>query len=327
MAITPFLRGMMKLDPIALSWAAAAIIAACAGVYFVIPLPDGTSGTAIAPKAAGPHGATAAPGTTRFLPTGERGPARARDHIRRKVEQDKGGLGVPPQYFEEASRLADETASRTARDLAVMEEAAYRDYSRSAVDPSQKLGLRLQAEPEVVAKLREILAEDLARRTEQRMAAERARLTQVKTLIDSDRAGYVNYLALEAMISRGHPLSGDQEAFHREFQESLEAGAVSPEQEREWYQQPGLLEEMGKHLSQGQQAELTVIVEEQEERERERQETYSRMRSGVIADRLGLDESERAALQQHLREHPDASREEIEAVLAPELRGLLPPGL
>ena len=51
------------------------------------------------------------------------------------------------------------------------------------------------------------------------------------------------------------------------------------------------------------------------------------MRSAVIADRLGLDEAERAALQDYLRGNPDASSETIKEILAPELRELLPPGL
>ena len=214
-------------------------------------------------------------------------------------------------------------------DLAVLQDAGYEARSRSSGDPSKKLGLRLGLESEVVEKLGGILAADRERRAGHHIAAEKARLEHLRALAEKDRGAYADYLALESMLSRGRPLSGEQEEFYKKFRQSLAvaAGSGTMPDDREWHQKPELLAEMSRHLSPDEQAGLRDFVAEQQARESERQEAYVRMRSGVIADRLGLDEAERATLQDYLRGNPDASSEAIKEILAPELRELLPPGL
>jgi hypothetical protein len=279
--------------------------------------PDGVAGGIAFPGAAGPPVA------------GEPAPGRRGLRTSRGVVQAEGELGISRSYLEEANRRADEMAARTGSELSVLQNPGYDLHSHAAEDSSRKLGLRLGVDPQVLEKLGGILAEDRASRTGSRIAAEKARLEHHRTLIDHDRDAYVNYLALESMVSRGHPLSGKQEAYYKDYRQTMEGEGESgaPADDREWHEKPELLDAMRGHLSAEQQAELEEFVDEQKAREQERQEAHARMRSGVIADRLGLDEAERRELHEYLRENPDASGREIKGILAPELRELLPPGL
>lgn len=316
----------MKPHPIVASVVAAAVPAVLiAGFHFATRVPEEAVAASPGRTTAGmvrgsPTGGAVSPdgGETALAPRDPRTPPRHTRFANR--------LGISPSYLDEARRLADEMASGIGRDLSVLEGGDYDLRSHAAGDPSRLLGLRLGAGPELLETLGGILAEDRARGNERRIAAEKDRLERKRMLLDSDRDAYVNYLALEAMVSRGHPLSDEQAAFHKEFVQAGERGAETAD-EREWHEKPELLDEMRRHLSPDQRAELAEYVDEQRARERERQDTRARMRSGMIADRLGLDESERTALFEHLRGNPDASGQELKEILAPELRELLPPGL
>ena len=320
----------MKPVPVTVSLGTAAFLVLCTGFHIATRSPASRTAT---PPARATHGGDlgeiASRGAAGPAVGGE--PRGGRSALRppRGVAQAEGELGISRLYLQEANQRVDEIISRMGSDLSVLQDRGYDLRSRSAEDASRKLGLRLRVEPEVMGKLGGILAEDRASRTGSRMAAEKARLEHNRTLIDNNREAYVNYLALESMASRGHPLSGKQEAFHKEFRRAVEGDGESaaPVDEREWYEKPELLDLMRGHLSADQQAELQEFVDEQKAREQERQEAHARMRSGVIADRLGLDEAERTELHEYLRENPDASGREIKGILAPELRELLPPGL
>jgi hypothetical protein len=320
----------MKPVPVIVSLVAATFLVVGTGYHFATRSPE--NGPAPLPGGATPGGnagGIASTGAAGPSVGGE--PAAGRRVLRapRSVEQAEGELGISRSYLEEADRRADEVASRMGSDLSVLEDAGYDLHSRSAEDASRKLGLRLGVGAEVLGKLGGILAEDRASRTGSRMAAEEARLEHHRTLIGNDREAYVNYLALESMVSRGHPLSGKQGAFYKDYRQTLEGEGESgaPADDREWHEKPEVLDLMRGHLSPDQEAELQEFVDEQKAREQERQEAHARMRSGVIADRLGLDEAERKELHEYLRENPDASGREIGGILAPELRELLPPGL
>jgi hypothetical protein len=320
----------MKPVPVTLSLVAATFLVAGTGYLIAARSPGG--GTPTPPggtTSGGDGGGVAFPEAAGPPVAGE--PAAGRRALRasRGGAQAEGELGISRSYLDEANRRADEMAARTGSDQSVLEDPGYDLHSRSAEDASRKLGLRLGVDPQVLGKLGGILAEDRASRSGSRIAAEKARLEHHRTLIDHDRDAYVNYLALESMVSRGHPLSGKQEAFYKEYRQTMEGEGESgePADDREWHEKPEVLDAMRGHLSAEQQAELEEFVDEQKAREQERQEAHARMRSGVIADRLGLDEAERTELHEFLRENPDASGREIKGILAPELRELLPPGL
>ncbi len=238
-------------------------------------------------------------------------------------------LGIPAADLLAARGLADEMAAAMEQNLAMLEDGAYRGRSAAPGDPSPALGLRLGVGPGIIEKLGEILAADREAEIERRIAMEKSRMEHAQVLLADDRESYINFLAIESLVSRGAPLSEVQADFHRRFREKRDAGfrEDAASGSGEWYDKPKVIEAMRRHLSAEERVELETYVDEQKGRERERQRVHAYMRSGAIADRLGLDEAERTKLFEYLEANPHAAGPELREVLSPELRELLPPGL
>lgn len=317
----------MKPKPLVVSAVAVISLIACVGFHAATRSPDELDRTLPDPPMAGAGRARSA--ATEPITERQRVGASHAPRSSRRRDQTENSLGIPTIDLLAAREIADGMAADLEQNLTTMQGAGYAQQSRTIDNPSQKLGLRLGVDAGVAEKLGGILAADRAGEIERRIAAEKARLERTQQWLESDRDNYVNYLALESMLSRGVPLSEEQQAFHQQFRQNPDSD-MEPESDaanQEWYEKPDVLDAMHRHLSAEEQAELAKFVDEQITREQERQTTHAYMRSSTIADRLGLDEGERTTLYEYLRENPDASSSELSGILAPELRELLPPGL
>src|SRR5690606_14298362 len=172
-------------------------------------------------------------------------------------------LGISSIDLIAAREIADQMAATLERDLTHVPDSIDSRSSRAIDSPSQKLGLRLGLDAATMEKLDEILAADRADEIERRIAAEKSRTAHTRELLESDRDNYVSYLALQSMLSRGLPLSNEQQAFLKQFSQAPEPAPENPE----WHEKPDLVDAMRRHLSAEQDAELTRFLDERKARD------------------------------------------------------------
>ncbi len=238
-------------------------------------------------------------------------------------------LGIPADHLRDARRTAEETILHMRQGKAALNDARYFNQSLNAGNPSKKLALRLGLDPVAAQKVDTVLAGALAGQIQERIEAERARIERESRLLAENREGYVNYLALQSMQSRGDPLSAEQSAFCDGFRRMLSPADASaaPSVPDKWYEDANILEAVNRQLPTPKQSELAAYVEDQKHRDQELRAMQARMRANQIAEQLGLSQADQSTLLEYLQESPDASNAEIAAILPSGLRELLPSGM
>lgn len=243
--------------------------------------------------------------------------------------EKKHPLGIRPEHLRDAETQADEMAADIEQHKAIMGDAAYARQSLNLENPARKLALRLGLDDDAMRKVEGVLSAQLAKQIKQRVDEAKQKMEREERLLSGDREGYVNYLALQSMRARGEKLSQEQEDFANQFRRALEpeGGVEATVEATNWYRNPDVLGAINRELTSEQRTALAGYVEEQNRRDQETQTMHAYMRSTMIAEKLGLDDKERAALYEYLGQHPNASRSEIAQIVAPELRELLPEGM
>jgi hypothetical protein len=238
-------------------------------------------------------------------------------------------LDIPPELLRDARKAAEESAARIANNEAALNDARYYNQSLNAGNPARKLALRLELDAEAAQKIEAVLAGALADQIKARMETERAKLEREARLLTEDRDGYVTYLALQAMLSRGVALSTEQQSFHDRFHLALgrDAAPAESSDSAKWYEDVKIVDAMNRQLSPAKQAELTAYITDQRHRDQEARAMHAQMRANQIAEQLGLGKTEQSTLLEYLKENPGAPNAEISALLPSELKGLLPAGM
>ena len=238
-------------------------------------------------------------------------------------------LGIPAELLQDARKTASETAARIPDNEAALNDAGYFNHSLNSGNPSKKLSLRLGLDPGSAQSIETILSAAHAEQIKERLDAERAKLEREARLLADDREGYVNYLALQTMLSRGTALSEDQQAFFNRFQLALgpDTPPTASSPSAKWYEDAKILDAMNRALSPAKQTELSVYIAEQKHRDQETQAMHAQMRANQIAEQLGLSKTDQSTLLEYLKENPSAPNAEISALLPAELRTLLPAGM
>jgi hypothetical protein len=280
------------------------------------PVPSRAPPDAAPPAEPGKPGNAA--GSARVAAPLASGPAPARE---------TNALGIRPEFLEAAARQAAEMAAHLEEYQSAAGDAAYAHQAVQTGNPSRQLALRLGLDAETARVVDAVLSAELAKQVRQRVEAAKRRMERQAQWLARDREGYENHLALESMIARGEPLTREQREFAEKFRRILEPAEDAVAPIASWYENPGLLAAASRQLSAAQRTALAACVEELRRRDREVQALHVATRSDVIASQLGLDAVDRAALEGYLREHPAATRAEIAAIVAPELRELLPEGI
>jgi hypothetical protein len=238
-------------------------------------------------------------------------------------------LDIPPELLRDARKAAEESAARIADNEAALNDARYYNQSLNAGNPARKLALRLELDAEAAQKIEAVLAGALADQIKARMETERAELEREARLLTEDREGYVTYLALQAMLSRGVALSTEQQSFHNRFELALgrDAASAASSDSSKWFEDVKIVDAMNRQLSPAKQAELAAYITDQQHRDQEARAMHAQMRANQIAEQLGLGKAEQSTLLEYLKENPGAPNAEISALLPSELKGLLPAGM
>jgi hypothetical protein len=238
-------------------------------------------------------------------------------------------LGIPSEVLSEARKTAEESAARIAANETALDDARYFNQSLGSGNPAKKLSLRLGLDPAAEQEIAAILSNAHAEQIKARMETDRARLDREARLLAEDRENYVSYLALQAMLSRGATLSAEQQAFHDTFRLTLgpEDDSASATASVSWYEDTAILDAMNLQLTPAKQSELAAYVAEQKSRDAETRAMQAQMRANQIAGQLGLSKADQSTLLEYLRDYPDASNAEIQALLPSELKVLLPSGM
>ena len=194
-------------------------------------------------------------------------------------------------------------------------------------DLAKKLELRLNMDEEQAAIFSDILAsyeQSEAQRYRENLAELMDTFT---TMLDDDRDSIVDLIALRDMQRNGESLSVDQEDYFRSIATGLgeNFNLDDPSQLMKWQTVPwneneDVMYELNAELSPDQQNELATYLQEQQLRETE-EAVYRR--TNRIANDLGLNEADRAALYDYLYTNPEATQDDIAEKLSPELRDLL----
>ncbi|MBN2684123.1 MAG: hypothetical protein JXR40_02485 [Pontiellaceae bacterium] len=194
-------------------------------------------------------------------------------------------------------------------------------------DLAKKLELRLNMDEEQAAIFSDILAsyeQSEAQRYRENMTELMDTFT---TMLDDDRDSIVDLIALRDMQRNGESLSEDQEDYFRSIATGLgeNFNLDDPSQLMKWQTVPwneneDVMYELNAELSPDQQTELATYLQEQQLRKTE-EAVYRR--TNRIANDLGLNEADRAALYDYLYTNPEATQDDIADKLSPELRDLL----
>lgn len=237
-------------------------------------------------------------------------------------------LGIPSDLLDDARKQAEERAAGMAGYQSGMNDARYLNQSLNSGNPSRKLALRLGLDEATAQRVDAVLTAARSEQIKQLLGAEQDRMNRESRMLAEDRESYVNYLALQTMQSRGSPLTETQKTFCESFRQKLEPAdtAATAVVSINWYEDPKLIEAMNQKLSPAKRPELADYVAEQKLRDQELKNTQIQMRAHQIAGQLGLSRAEQATLADYLKESPDATAEELSALLTPELRKLLIPG-
>lgn len=239
------------------------------------------------------------------------------------AEPEPLSLGIDPTHLQQARQAAGLLEMALPMMNSDMVKTA---MTKKIENPSEKLRLRLSLEPEAAA----IFDEVLSRHTEtesQRLLDSMTEATEtIGKLMEVDREGFVNFMALQSMQKAGELLSPSQEEYIRTYTEKMTAlntdmGSGINQEPRQWYEIDTVVESLNESLSEEQQQELATHVEELKIRKRE--ETAYR-RTNELANTLGLNEEDRTALYKYLHANPDATNDDIAEKLSPELRKLMP---
>lgn len=194
-------------------------------------------------------------------------------------------------------------------------------------DLAKKLELRLNMDEEQAAIFSDILAsyeQSEAQRYRDNLAEMMDTFT---TMLDDDRDSIVDLMALRDMQRNGESLSMDQEDYLRSIAAGLgenfdldDPSQLMKWQTVPWNENEDVMYELNAELSPDQQTELATYLQEQQLRETE-EAVYRR--TNRIANDLGLNEADRAALYEYLYTNPEATQDDIAEMLSPELRDLL----
>lgn len=194
--------------------------------------------------------------------------------------------------------------------------------TRGIEDPSRKLSLRLGLDVETTALFEKAFDDYTESEKERVIKAADDMVETMSGLMENDREGLVNFMALQSMKGAGETLSEEQEAYYAEFEKLVGPNMgwdnMAPQP---WHESEELMTSFDDILSEDQHAGLEHYVEEREVR-RQEQAAYSR--ANRLSNRLGLDEMDRAELYDYLYKNPDATNDEIAENLSPELRELMP---
>lgn len=247
----------------------------------------------------------------------------------RPVTQASNKLGIRPEDWKDAHDRASEMAANMDKRMVAGTNPEYYNLSLNTKELSQRLALRLRLDPEALKRVEGVLLQYREKQTAQLIETERGRMEWESRLLSTERDNYVNYLALETIVSRGDTLSMEQESFYQAFHGLMQPEATpgTPSDLDQWYGNLDLVNAMGQQLSAQQKSGLTIYIEEQKRRAAEAKTMQAYMRSGAIAEKLGLNEADRTTLYEYFQDHPDASRAELAGLIAPELSKLLPEGM
>ena len=190
---------------------------------------------------------------------------------------------------------------------------------------AKKLELRLNMGEEQAMMFNKILAAHTKEQLQQLEVATEEINRKLSEFLDLDREITIPLLALNMMKDAGQAFTPEQEAFFQTYSEQYEIdwgqNSDTPNNDFEqWYDSEDVLSALEAQLDSAQQTELRTFIEEQKLREQE-QKAY--FRTNQLANDLGLNEADRAALYDYLYENPDATNEDIKELLTPELRELL----
>lgn len=235
---------------------------------------------------------------------------------------DFNELDIASEHLEQGVREADILATDLEHTMADGDEY-YKSTMMDGLNPSPKLSLRLALDQAAADKLDEILSAHASSEIQRYADAERAELELMNQLLENDREGYVNFLAIQSMHANGEELTAEQEAYYQAFWEKLGRTSTwdAPWVTEHWHQNNEVMKALDDLLTPEQREELFCYIEEQDLRERDMQ---AYMRSSQLADTLGLNEEDRTALYEYLKQNPGADNTDISEHLSPELRELMP---
>lgn len=232
---------------------------------------------------------------------------------------------IDPEYLEEAAAIYEEIILDE-NDPDTFDQHLERvQYHHDLQSASNIVCLRLAADLQTAELIGLVLAEYPNLEAQRLVEAEKvAHLAQQK-LLAKYKDVLISSFAVEAMLDEeGAEPSAEQEAFMEQTEDWFEAFSEEWGEDtsvRPWYVNEGVIETLQAVLTPAQFDELLTYRAEKEHRKIE-QSAYER--SMWVAQATGLNEADRSALFQYLQDHPKASNEDIEAMLAPELRALMP---
>lgn len=253
---------------------------------------------------------------------------RSQSKPRAEASTASGNLGIRSEELEDARKTVAEITANGDHYRMILGDEDYARKSTGTLDLSRKLASRLRLDASIAQKVEKIIQSDLAEQVAGRIEASRTEIDLEIRTAERDPEAFARYLALTRMVTRGESIEGHQKDFIANFRvnNGMDAEPSEPTQIVAWYESTEVLLSLNETLSEDARTALASYIAELREREGEIRRTHLLMRSHLIAERLGLDDEERAAIHDFLQQNPNASRSELASIISPELRDLLPEG-